>query len=140
MPSPGIDTPGVGAGLVVLRDGKLLLYRRMKAPEAGYWNIVGGKVDHMEQAEMAARREAEEETGLTIGSIDFLCATEQIITSDRQHWVSLIYICRDFAGEPSLVEPDKLSEFGWFGRAELPEPLSVFTRAAIDHLGPDDLR
>lgn len=140
MPSPGVDVPGVGCGLVILRDSKLLLYKRMKAPEAGYWNIVGGKVDHMEPAETAARREAEEESGLTIGHIDFLCATEQIIAADRQHWISLIYICRESTGEPLLVEPDKLSEFGWFSRDDLPEPLSAFTRAAIDHLGPDQLR
>jgi 8-oxo-dGTP diphosphatase len=139
MPSPGTDIPGVGTGLVILRDGKLLLYKRMKAPESGYWNIVGGKVDHLELAETAARREAEEESGLKIGHVDFLCVTEQIIAADRQHWISLIYICRDFAGEPSLVEPDKLSEFGWFGRSELPAPLSAFTKAAIDHLGPEDL-
>ena len=140
MPSPGTDIPGVGTGLVILRDGKLLLYRRMNAPEAGYWNIVGGKVDHMEPAATAARREAEEESGLTIGKVDFLCVTEQIIAADRQHWLSLIYVCRDFIGEPSLVEPDKLSEFGWFGRGDLPAPLSAFTKAAIDYLGPDDLR
>ena len=65
---PGIDFPGVGAGLVILRDdGRVLLCRRLKAPEAGYWNIVGGKVDKMEPSVDAARREAEEETGLSIG-------------------------------------------------------------------------
>lgn len=140
MSAPGTDFPGVGTGLVIIRDGKVLLYKRMKAPEAGYWNIVGGKVDHMEPAETAAKREAEEESGLAIGKVDFLCLTEQIVEADRHHWVSLIYITRDFAGEPSLMEPDKLSEFGWFGRNDLPEPLSAFTKAAIANLSPDDLR
>ena len=140
MAAPGTDFPGLGTGLAILRGGKLLLYRRMKPPEAGYWNIVGGKVDHMEPAAVAARREAEEESGLVIGHIDLLCTTEQLIAADRQHWVSMIYVCKDFAGEPSLVEPDKLSEFGWFGRHELPHPLSAFTLAAIAHLGDDDFR
>ena len=45
MGQPGIDFPGLGVGLAILRDGKLLLCKRMKAPEAGHWNIVGGKVD-----------------------------------------------------------------------------------------------
>ena len=138
MSAPGTDFPGVGTGLVILRDGKILLYRRMKAPEAGYWNIVGGKVDHMEPAATAARREAEEESGLAIGHIDFLCTTEQIIAADRQHWFSVIYVCKDFTGEAALIEPDKLSEFGWFGRDALPQPLSAFTQAAIAHLGEDD--
>ncbi len=134
MAKPGIDFPGLGVGLAILRDGKLLLYRRRKAPEAGFWNIVGGKVDHMEPAEQAARREAEEETGLSIGSIGFLAATEQIIDDDRQHWVSLLYRTEDFSGEAQLTEPDKLSEFGWFDLHALPEPLSAFTRAILPFL------
>ena len=140
MTAPGTDFPGLGTGLAILRDGKLLLYKRIKAPEAGFWNIVGGKVDHMEPAASAAKREAEEETGLLIGSIDTLCATEQIIAADRQHWVSIIYACTDFSGEPCLVEPDKLSDFGWFGRNDLPSPLSAFARAAIAQLGADVFR
>jgi 8-oxo-dGTP diphosphatase len=140
MGKPGIDFPGLGTGLAILRDGKLLLYRRLKAPEAGFWSIVGGKVDHMEPAANAARREAEEESGLSIGRIDYLCTTEVIVETDRQHWISLIYVCRDFTGEAMLVEPDKLSDFGWFGRDELPAPLSDFAKAAIAHLDRNDFR
>ncbi|MGR9156853.1 NUDIX domain-containing protein [Rhizobium leguminosarum] len=131
MGRPGIDFPGLGVGLVILRDARILLYKRMRPPEAGYWNIVGGKVDHMEPAEEAARREAEEETGLTIGRIERLCMSEQIIEADRQHWISILYLARDVDGEPQLTEPDKLSDFGWFPLTDLPEPLSAFTKAAI---------
>lgn len=132
---PGIDFPGVGTGLVIRNaDGHILLYKRMRAPEAGFWNIVGGKVDHLEHSADAAKREAEEETGLKIGSVQFLCLSEQIIEADRQHWVSVIYITDHFTGEPQLTEPDKLSEFGWFALDALPEPLSAFTRDAIRHI------
>ncbi|CAN7295769.1 NUDIX domain-containing protein [Rhizobium rhizogenes] len=138
MGKPGIDFPGLGTGLAILRDRKLLLYKRLKAPEAGFWSIVGGKVDHMEPAANAAIREAEEESGLSIGKIDYLCATEVINDADEQHWISLIYVTKDFSGEASLVEPDKLSDFGWFGRNELPQPLSAFAEATIAHLSKDD--
>ncbi len=134
MSKPGIDFPGVGVGLAILRDGKLLLCRRLKAPEAGFWNIVGGKVDHLEPAAVAARREAEEETGLSIGAIEFVTTTEQIIEADGQHWISLLYKTTDIRGEPQLTEPDKLSAIGWFDLDALPEPLSVFTRALLPHL------
>lgn len=128
---PGIDLPGLGCGLAILREGRLLLYRRVKAPEAGHWNIVGGKIDHMERAETAARREAEEESGLTIGAVDFLCVSEQLIDEDRQHWISLIYLARDVTGEARIVEPDKLPEFGWFALDDLPDPLSRFAADAV---------
>lgn len=134
MGQPGIDFPGLGVGLAILRDGKLLLCKRMKAPEAGHWNIVGGKVDHMEAAEIAARREAEEETGLDIGEIRYLGLTEQRIEADRQHWISLLYVTDDTTGEPQLTEPDKLSEIGWFDLDELPQPLSVFTQTVLTYL------
>ena len=88
----------------------------------------------------AAIREAEEESGLSIGKIDYLCTEEVIIEADRQHWISLIYLCRDFSGEPRLMEPDKLSNFGWFGRNELPAPLSEFAKATIAHLSEEDFR
>ncbi|MGY5776810.1 NUDIX domain-containing protein [Rhizobium sp. LEGMi135b] len=140
MGKPGIDFPGLGTGLAILRDGKLLLYRRLKAPEAGCWSIIGGKVDHMESAARAAIREAEEESGLYIGEIDYLCTQEVIIEADRQHWISLIYICKDFSGEPRLMEPDKLSDFGWFGRGDLPAQLSEFAKATIAHLSEADFR
>ncbi|MGV1802141.1 NUDIX domain-containing protein [Agrobacterium vitis] len=131
---PGIDFPGVGVGLAILRDGKLLLYKRMRPPEAGFWNIVGGKVDVLEPAEQAARREAEEETGLTIGSVEFVSVSEQIIAADRQHWVSLLYKASDISGEATLTEPDKLSDFGWFALDDLPQPLSAFTKAILPFL------
>lgn len=134
MGQPGVDFPGFGCGLVIVRDGKILLYRRLKAPEAGCWNIVGGKVDHMERSEAAALREAEEESGLKIRSSEFLCLSEQVIEADRQHWISMIYVTRDFSGEPQLVEPDKLSEFGWFSLDALPQPLSRFTADAAEAL------
>ncbi|TBZ20338.1 NUDIX domain-containing protein [Rhizobium leguminosarum] len=136
MGRPGLDFPGLGVGLVILRDASILLYKRMRPPEAGYWNIVGGKVDHMEPAETAARREAEEETGLTIGRIERLGVTEQIIDADHQHWISILYLARDVEGEPQLTEPDKLSDFGWFPLTDLPAPLSAFTKAAIAALSP----
>ena len=131
MARPGIDFPGVGCGLAVVKDGKLLLCKRLKAPESGHWNIVGGKVDHMEPAAEAARREAEEESGLTIHSASFLCLSEQLIDTDRQHWISLIYVSDDFSGEPWLTEPDKLADIGWYPLDDLPQPLSRFAADAV---------
>jgi len=112
----------------------LLLYRRTRPPEAGHWNIVGGKIDHLERSDEAARREAEEETGLALGAIEFLCLSEQIFADEGQHWVSLIYETSDISGEPRVVEPEKLPEFGWFGLNDLPQPTSRFALDAVKAL------
>lgn len=131
MALPGIDFPGVGTGLAVIKDGKLLLCRRLKAPEAGHWTIVGGKVDHMEPSAEAARREAEEESGLSIQAVRFLCLSEHMIEADRQHWVSVIYAADAFSGEPKSMEPDKLADIGWYPLDNLPQPLSRFAADAV---------
>ncbi|MEA3534936.1 NUDIX domain-containing protein [Rhizobium sp. CC-YZS058] len=131
MAKPGLDSPGLGCGLAILRDDRILLCRRLKAPEAGHWTITGGKIDFMEASQDAARREAEEESGLSIGAIEFLCLSEQRIMADRQHWVSLIYVTRDAEGEPGLTEPDKLADTAFFPLDALPSPLSVFAKDAI---------
>ncbi|MGL3605530.1 NUDIX domain-containing protein [Rhizobium sp. G187] len=131
MAAPGIDFPGFGVGLLIRdTDGRILLYKRVKSPEADHWSIPGGKVDHMERSEDAARREAEEETGLAIGAIEFLCLSEQLIVADDQHWISVIYTTDDYANEARITEPDKLSDMGWFASDDLPQPLSVFARDA----------
>ncbi len=138
MAIPGKNLPGVGCGLAIIRDSKLLLYRRTRPPEAGSWNIVGGKIDHLERAIDAARREAGEETGLRIGALDFLCHSEQIFADERQHWLSLIYVTRDTDGDARVMEPDKLPEFGWFSLDALPAPLSRFAADAIQALALSD--
>nr|WP_316654317.1 NUDIX domain-containing protein [uncultured Gellertiella sp.] len=131
---PGLHFPGVGSGLAFVRDGKVLLYHRRKAPEADHWNITGGKVEHMEPAAEASRREALEESGLTVRSDRFLCHSEQIIGRDRQHWLSLIFVSDHFDGKPALMEPEKFHGFGWCSPDALPAPLSRFAADAISAL------
>jgi 8-oxo-dGTP diphosphatase len=135
MAKPGIDFPGLGTGLIIRRaDGKVLMCQRLKAPEAGSWNIVGGKIDMLETAVDAARREAEEKTGLTIGRVDFLGLVEGILTEEKQHWLSLIYVTEDFTGDVQLVEPEKHAELRWIDINDPPKPLSFFAEQAFAQL------
>jgi ADP-ribose pyrophosphatase YjhB (NUDIX family) len=54
--------PRVGVGVLLVNAHKgVLLTLRERAPEAGCWSIVGGKVDFMERLEQCGVREAREE-------------------------------------------------------------------------------
>jgi 8-oxo-dGTP diphosphatase len=121
---------GVGCGAAILRGKRLLLVKRRKAPEAGFWSLVGGKVDFLERAEDAIVRETREEVGVAIELGPLLCLVE-MIGVDGQHWVSPVYRAALASGEPVNREPDKIAEIGWFALDAPPAPLAQAAREAI---------
>jgi 8-oxo-dGTP diphosphatase len=131
---------GVGCGAAILHEGRILLVRRLKTPEAGSWSLVGGKVDFLERAEEAARRETLEEIGVGIELGPLLCLV-QMIGVDGQHWISPVYRARLKAGEPRNCEPDKIAAIGWFTLDDPPAPLALAAREAIAMLlAADELK
>ena len=66
------DYPRIAAGMIVVRDGAVLLLRRAHAPRLGCLDIPGGFMDAGETIEQAARRELREETGLRVGRLESL--------------------------------------------------------------------
>jgi ADP-ribose pyrophosphatase YjhB (NUDIX family) len=121
---------GIGCGAAILRDGRLLLVKRRRAPEAGCWSLVGGKVDFLERTEDAVVRETLEEVGVEVTLGPLLCLV-QTIGIDGQHWVSPVYRASIKAGEPVNREPDKIAAIGWFAFDDLPAPLALAARDAI---------
>lgn len=124
--------PRLGVGACIVRDGRLLLFRRLRAPDAGCWSIPGGKVDFREPVEEALRREVAEETGLTLGDLRLLCVTDQI--HEDEHWVAPTYLADSFTGEPVLLEPEKHEGLDWFALDALPSPLSMAVTATLPAL------
>lgn len=129
MPEPRL---GVGAALV--REGRILLVQRLRAPEVGSWSFPGGKVDWMEPVEAALRREVAEEIGVRLGAISLLCLTDQIDPGAGEHWVAPVFLASEFDGEPSNLEPEKHAAVGWFSIDGLPDRLSLAVREALPHL------
>lgn len=127
-----ISHPRSGCGVAIVRDGRILLLERLREPEAGSWGIPGGKVDWMERLEDAVRREALEETGLELGSIELLCVVDHFEEALHQHWISPVYLAEDTVGEPTLREPEKHGGLRWFPLDGLPERVTVSTVAAVE--------
>jgi ADP-ribose pyrophosphatase YjhB (NUDIX family) len=127
-----VDSPGVGCGIVFIRDGHILLLQRKKSPETGAWGIPGGKIDFLETAEQAIRREALEETGLEAGDIKLLGLSEQLFHDEKQHWFGVLFQAESFSGEMQLLEPDKHGGIDWFPLDKLPDRLTLPTVHALD--------
>lgn len=132
-----MNAPGVGCGIVFLKDGHILLLQRRKSPEIGAWGIPGGKIDFLETAEQAIRREALEETGLQADGIRFLGLSEQLFHDERQHWFGVLFQAESFSGEMQLLEPDKHGGIEWFPLDNLPDRLTLPTVHALDLIRQD---
>lgn len=124
--------PGVGVGVMVLRNNKLLLGKRHEDPDKAdselhgeaSWTMPGGKVDFGEKLEEAAQRELFEETGIKIDidRLKFFSVTNEIV--EDAHFVTIGFLCKDFPEqEPKVMEPDEITEWEWFDLDNLPEPM-----------------
>lgn len=131
MSGDGEVQPRVGCGAAILRDGRLLLVRRLRPPEAGHWGLAGGKVDPYETVPEAVEREIKEELGITIRADRLLCVVDLIDREAGFHWVSPVYRVDSFEGEPQVREPQALGEMGWFALDGLPRPLTASAIAAV---------
>ena len=129
------SAPRVGVELLILNAAdEVLLTLRKRAPEAGRWSIVGGKVEYMERLEDTARREAREETGLEVELVRLLCVTDHILPDEDAHWVAPAYLARSVGGTLHNAEPDRTAELQFFPLTALPEKLTLTARNALSAL------
>lgn len=126
--------PRLGVGACIVREGRLLLFRRLRAPDQGCWSIPGGKIDFLEPIEAGLRREVAEETGLILGELRLLCVTDQIYPETPEHWVAPTYLAESFTGEAVNLEPHKHEGMDWFALDALPAPLSRAVEATLPAL------
>ena len=63
------DYPRSAAGLLVVRDDRVLLLERAHEPRVGFLDVPGGFLEAGESFERCARRELREETGLRVGAV-----------------------------------------------------------------------
>ena len=121
--------PRAGCGAAIVREGRILLLRRVKTPEAGCWSLPGGKIDEGETYQDAILREVREELGIALTETRLLCVVNLI--GEGQHWVSPVLLATAFTGEPRNAEPEKHAEIGWFDVDAPPAPLASSAAQAL---------
>ena len=123
--------PKVGVGVFVVHEGKILLVRRTMHPEIGKWSIPAGFVDHGEDPQETAVREAFEETNLRV-------AIEELIdvyhNPPEQGGASLFIMYRARLLGGTLQAGDDADAAAFFALDNLPEIAFPSTQAAIEHL------
>ena len=123
--------PKVGVGIMILRQGKVLLGKRKGAHGTSTYGWVGGHLEFGETLENACRREALEETGLKIKSLKLICVSN--IIQYNKHYLDLEFLGTiDPQTEPKLMEPDRVESWGWYDLDHLHQPLFKAVELAIN--------
>ena len=95
--------PLVGVGVLLTRDNSLLLVKRKFNPDAGYWAIPGGHLDLGERVEIAAEREAYEETGFIVKVSKLAGIIDKIMYDSNgkveYHYVLINYFVEQIEGD-----------------------------------------
>ena len=120
---------GVGVGVLLVKDGKVLLGKRHESAQKaesslkgeGTWTMPGGKLEFGEDFEDAATRELLEETGIKAKRVKVVCVNNDKI--DTAHFVTIGVLCEEWEGEPKVMEPDQITEWYWFAMEDLPYPI-----------------
>ena len=123
MPAPVLPRLTVDAVIVDASRGVVLI-RRGHPPFAGSWALPGGFVETGETCEAACAREAREETGLEVESVELIGVYSTPGRDPRGHTVSVVYLCRAVGG--LLAGGDDAADARWF--ADL-----VGVELAFDH-------
>ncbi len=109
--------PKVAAAILVERDGRVLLVRRVNEPFRGLWTLPAGFVNGGEDPAEAAARECLEETGLQVRVtrvLDVIAGREH----ERGADFVIVYLAEVFGGE--LAAADDADAAEWFERGNLP--------------------
>ena len=117
------QAPQVGVGVIVVRDGLVLLGKRKGAHGAGTWAFPGGHLEFGESIEACARREVMEETGLELRSVRPGPYTNDFMPQEGKHYVTCYIQAVPSAGEAQVLEPTKCERWTWFKWSELPQEL-----------------
>jgi 8-oxo-dGTP diphosphatase len=127
-----VDRPKVGIGVIIERDGKVMVGKRLSGHGADTWQIPGGHLEFGETFEEAAVREGKEETGLQDIVAKAVISLSNDIAYDK-HYISIGVLTQSKAGEPANPEPEHSTGWHWCNPHKLPEPFFPHSRNVINN-------
>jgi 8-oxo-dGTP diphosphatase len=125
------NNPKVGVGVMILKDGKVLLGKRHGSHGHGEYAFPGGHLEYMESFEDCARRETMEECGLELKNLRFQFLAN-VSEYAPKHYVHIGLLADWAAGQPELLAPEESEDWNWYELDNLPQPLFKMAKLALD--------
>jgi len=108
--------------MAVFKDERILLARNRRA-RIPFYSVLAGFVEPSETLEDCVKREVREEAGIRVANIRYFGSQPWPFPNSL-----MIGFTADYAGGEIEIDPEELSDAGWFERDQLPQvppPLSI---------------
>ncbi len=125
------SVPRVGLGVMIWKDGKVLLGKRKSALGTDEYSFPGGHLEPGESFAGGALREVAEECGVSVKDLRFQLLAN-ILDYAPKHYVQIGFVADWDSGEPRVLEPEKCEGWDWYPLDRLPSPLFQPTRTMIE--------
>ena len=122
-----------GVGILVIKEGRLLLGKRKNISHSGYLGIPGGNIDIGENITQAGERELEEEVGIIATNSKLSSVTSTYHSDNDQLFFGFCLVVTSFEGNIKNMEPERCEGWGFYDVNDLPENIFAPHQAFIDN-------
>ena len=123
----------VGIGIMVFKNGKVLLSKRKGSHGAGEYASPGGHLEFGESFTECAKRECREEAGIEIKNVRFL-RLSNLKQYAGKHYLDIGLVADWKSGNPKVLEPEKAESWDWYHLDKLPKPLFETVKTFLEAL------
>ena len=120
--------PAPAAGVVIEKDGKILLVKRKYEPYKGDWCLSAGFMEYDESPEQCAVRETKEELSVDV-KLDGLYGVYSGKDDPRTHAVLIMYWAKIIGGK--LRPGDDAEEIKFFAKNKVPDNIAFLAHRQI---------